>query len=81
MTTCNVNVSHLNTHLLQVSDGQRGEVFQPVLRAGKLNDFLVAQTQAPHDVPLELGASGLGHSFALRITTESGCLKTDSANG
>ncbi|GIX60985.1 PTS sugar transporter, putative [Babesia caballi] len=43
---------HRGAEALQVLDGQRGEVGEPVLRVGELGDFVVANAHVAHDVHL-----------------------------
>lgn len=68
---------NLDSHAFEVLDSQWGEVFQPMVGAGKLLDLLVAEPKRPHDVPLEDRAPRLRRSFTLRDTTEG--IKTRSS--
>lgn len=63
-------VANLDSHPLEVLDGQRWEVIQPVLGVGELLDVLVAEVQRPHDVPLEGCTPSLGYCFALKETSK-----------
>lgn len=63
-------VANLDSHPLEVLDGQRWEVIQPVVGIGELLDVLVAKVQRPHDVPLEGRTPSLGYCFALKEPTE-----------
>lgn len=63
-------MANLDSHPLQVLDGQRWEVVQPVLGVGKLLYLLVSEVQGPHDVPLEGCTPSLGYCFALKETKE-----------
>lgn len=53
----------LDSHLLEIGDGQWREVLEPMVSLGERFDFLVLQTQTLHDLPLILEASGLGGDF------------------
>ena len=52
-----------DAHLLEIRDGQRREILQPVVSFGKSFYFFVFESKTLHDLPLVLEASSLGSNF------------------